>query len=312
MDAARQDASHIKPGRDGLRSDLLNLVKIRITVAVAFTTIVGYVLSHGGFSTGLLLPLLGIFLQASGSAALNQVQEWRMDARVSRTRNRPIPSGRISPGQALALALSLLAIGSLLLLPGTGPRGALLGLSAAVLYNGVYTPLKRISPFAVLPGSFIGAIPPLVGWIAGGGYLLDPSIHQVAFFFFIWQVPHFWLLLLAYEQPYRDAGLPSLFDRFDHKQITRLTWLWISATALSGMAAPLFKVVRHTATGWLIVAAAFALVWMTARLLKLPDTLRMAEGDPGSSPKRVYLRCFMLINSYALLVMIALVVDRLV
>jgi protoheme IX farnesyltransferase len=312
VQAPAKNAANPAEQQTGLISDLLNLSKIRITAAVAFTTIVGFVLAHGRFSFSLLLPLFGIFLQASGSAAMNQLQEWKMDARVARTSNRPIASGRVSPKMALFVSLGLLTAGSILLLPGTGITGALLGLAAAFIYNGVYTPLKKRTPFAVLPGSFIGAIPPMVGWLAGGGYLHDHTIHQVAFFFFIWQVPHFWLLLLAHEQSYRDAGLPSLFDSFDHKQIIRLTWLWTAATALSGMAAPLFKALRHGPSGWLIALSAIGLVVMTARWLKLPASLKIEGEQWENHPRKIYMRCFMLINTYALLVMITLVVDRLV
>lgn len=290
---------------------LLELMKVKITVAVTFTVSVGYVLARGRFDWGLLLPLAGLFLQAGGAAALNHVQESDIDGQVARTAARPIPSGRISRGGALALALGLLAAGTALLVAGPGWTPAWIGLATAALYNGVYTPLKRISPFAVLPGSLIGALPPLAGWSAGGGWLQDLTIHQVAFFFFIWQVPHFWLLLLFHERHYRSNGLPSLFDRFERRQILRMTFAWTAATAIAGLLMPLFRAVRHDLTGWLIALSAAGLIVLAARWLGA-GFRGLPAGDDGTATGdgKVFIRCFMAINGYALFVMAALIVDR--
>ena len=285
---------------------LLELMKVKITIAVTFTTVVGYVLARGRFDLGLLPTLAGLFLQAGGAAALNHAQEADIDGRVPRTAARPIPSGRVTRGAVLALALALLAAGSALLWSGAGWLPMMIGLATAALYNGVYTPLKRITPFAVLPGSLIGALPPLAGWVAGGGWPQDITIHQVAFFFFIWQVPHFWLLLLFHERAYRDNGLPSLFDCFDHRQVLRLTFIWTAATAVAGLLMPLSHAVRHEATGWLIAASALCLLVLAARWLSAG--FRGARPESGSG--RPFIRCFLAINSYALLVMLALLIDR--
>ena len=129
-----------------------------------------------------------------------------------------------------------------------------------MVYNGVYTPLKRVTPFAALPGSFIGALPPVVGWVAAGGYLSDPTMHLVAFFFFLWQIPHFWLLLLFYEKDYADGGMPSLFDRFDRRQIVRLTFLWIAAVCVAALMIPLAALFDHKPAAWVIAAAGLVVI----------------------------------------------------
>ena len=90
------------------------------------------------------------------------------------------------------------------------PLAALLGLITVVWYNGIYTPLKRVTAFAAIPGGVVGAIPPVIGWVSGGGDPTDARIIVVAFFFFVWQVPHFWLLLMRIGGDYERAGLPSL------------------------------------------------------------------------------------------------------
>ena len=182
---------------------------------------------------------------------------------------------------------------------------AWLGLAAAVVYNGVYTPLKRVTPFAALPGSFIGALPPVVGWVAAGGYLSDPTLHLVAFFFFLWQIPHFWLLLLFYEKDYADGGMPSLFDRFDRRQIVRLTFLWISAVCVAALMIPLAALFDHTPAAWVIAAAGLLVIIRASNLLRV-DADQLA----------VFVRScrirFMEINTFALLVAVVLVVDSLV
>jgi protoheme IX farnesyltransferase len=282
----------------------LELLKLRITVASTVTTFVGYAMARGRVDLPLLPVLAGIMLQACGAAALNQVQDAVVDARMPRTSGRPIPSGRVNRGAALIYALLLLAAGSAVLWSVSG-TAALLGLAAAVIYNGVYTPLKRVTPFAALPGSFIGALPPVVGWVAAGGYLSDPTIHQVAFFFFLWQIPHFWLLLLFYQKDYADGGMPSLFDRFDRRQIVRLTFLWIAAVCVAAFMIPLAALFDHTPAAWVIAGAGLLVVSRATSLLRADDE----ELAPFVRNCRIR---FMEINTFALVVAAVLLMDSLV
>lgn len=279
---------------------LIELAKPRITIASTFTTALGYLLVKEANWWGLLWVLPGILLLAGGSASLNHVQDAAVDARMGRTAARPIPSGRISRQVALAFSALLLGLGSAILGLAFGAEVALVGLCAALLYNAVYTPLKRVTPFAVFPGALIGGVPPLVGWLASGGDAWAPGIHQICFFFFVWQIPHFWLLLLFHQEHYRRGGLPTLFDRFDATQIGRLTFVWITATAVSGIAMPLFRFVEHGWTGLLIAVAAFAIIWRALALLH--EVTRENAG--------LYRVRFMEINGYALWVVVVLLLDR--
>ena len=146
----------------------------------------GYIAAADGIDTGVILPSIGILLLACGSAAINHYQERATDAMMSRTKNRPIPSGRISPENALAIAVFLLTIGSLILLFSGGMLALALGLLNLIWYNAIYTPLKKKNALAIIPGSLVGAIPPAVGWVSAGGSIFDPQILIIAFFFFIW------------------------------------------------------------------------------------------------------------------------------
>jgi protoheme IX farnesyltransferase len=282
----------------------LELLKLRITIASTVTTVVGYAMARGMLDSPLAPVAGGIFLQACGAAALNQVQDSNVDAKMARTASRPIPSGRVSRVGALVFALALLTTGSVVL--GTVSwTAAFVGLAAAVVYNGIYTPLKRVTPFAALPGSLIGALPPVVGWVAAGGYLSDPTIHLVAFFFFLWQIPHFWLLLLFYEQDYQDGGMPSMFDRFDRRQIARLTYLWIAAVCVAALLLPMVKVFDHPVYAYVVAAAGLGVVLRAVALLRVDTEVQKTFA-------RVCRIRFMEINTFALLVSLALVIDGLV
>lgn len=298
----------------------IELLKIRITAASTVTTLVGYVLARGQFDLTLAPVLAGIMLQACGAAALNQVQDANLDAVMPRTAGRPIPSGRVSRKAALVYALTLLVLGSVLL-GLVSPLAATLGLAAAVVYNGIYTPMKRVSPFAALPGSFIGALPPVVGWVAAGGYLSDPTIHLVGFFFFLWQIPHFWLLLLFYEKDYLDGGLPSLFDKFDRNQIVRLTFVWIAAVCVAALLLPLFSLFENSLLAYVIAGSGFLVVVRSVGLIRagalepagveIPADLVKKSGKFKTPFLKSCRIRFMEINTFALLVSALLVTDAL-
>ncbi len=257
-------------------------------------------MASGHFDTGLILPTLGIFILACGSSALNHYQEKDKDARMKRTQNRPIPSGRISANGALAIALLFSLIGAGLIYIGSGFLAMQLGILALIWYNGIYTPLKKKTAFAVVPGAIIGSIPPLVGWVAGGGSLADPRALIIAFFFFIWQVPHFWLLLLKYGKEYESAGFPSITSFYSNKQIKNTTFIWTMATAVTALMLPVFGIVNSVVID---IGLLIAVVWLVVVFSKL-----LKPGDEKFNP-RYY---FMKINYFVLFMIIFLAVDSLI
>jgi heme o synthase len=232
----------------------LALSKIYITVPVTATAGIGYVVHSGALSPSLLPLLTGVFLLAAGSSALNHFQERSTDALMERTRNRPIPSRQIRPGTALIFSLVLLAAGSTILFIYFPPVVLLLGLLNFFWYNAVYTPLKKITAFAVVPGALTGGIPPVIGWTAAGGFILDPSIMIIVLFFIIGQIPHFWLLVLEYGPQYEKAGLPSVSVIFSPQQIRRISFAWIMAAAASSLLLPLYGLISRPASIIVILA----------------------------------------------------------
>lgn len=283
---------------DRLRA-YLELSKIRITALATVTTAAGYFLATESVTWEILLPVLGILFLACGSSALNQIQERRFDAKMDRTRNRPLPSGRVSLAGAVAFTLMMILAGSAFLYIKRDPVTLGLGLAALVWYNGVYTPLKRWTAFAVVPGAVIGALPPVVGWTAAGGNPTDPAILSFALFFFVWQIPHFWLILLYLGRDYEKAGLPSMHEVFSPRQLMRITFIWILATGLTSLSMPVFGLGKGLLIYFLLLASTGWLIWNAATLLR---------SEVGSASFRGVFRN---INLYALLVIVTLTVDKL-
>ncbi|MDP3462998.1 MAG: protoheme IX farnesyltransferase [Bacteroidales bacterium] len=279
---------------------LAELSKVKITFAVALTTIAGYLLAKGSFDSGIILPTLGIFILACGSSALNHFQDSDRDGLMERTRNRPIPSGRISKTGALIVAIILSGIGSAMIYYGSNFIGFQLGLLALIWYNGIYTPMKRKTAFAVIPGSVIGAIPPVVGWVAGGGSALDPHALILAFFFFIWQVPHFWLLMLKYGKEYVEAGYPSITERYNEEQIRYLTFLWTFATAVAALMIPLFGIIHSSV---ITIVVLIAVVWLIAIFSSI-----LKKQTSSFNPFYYFMR----INYFVLVIILSMAIDSLI
>ena len=276
------------------------LVKIRITSFVTVTTAFGYIAFTGRFDLKLIPVLLGVLLLAFGSAALNHFQEKDFDFMMDRTKGRPIPSNRISSINAFKIALILILSGSIVLLLESNLLATGFGLLNLIWYNFIYTYLKRKTPFAIVPGSLVGAIPPVIGWVAAGGSLVDPQIAVIAFFFFIWQIPHFWLLLLVLDKDYRQAGFPTLTEVFNREQLSRITFVWIIATAVTGMLIPLFGIVNNIWINLGLFASGALLTWKAFGLLADTNDFRIFNYN------------FKYINYFALFVVFIVSIDKLI
>jgi protoheme IX farnesyltransferase len=277
----------------------LELTKLRISGASTFTAAAGYVAFRRGADAGLITTLLGILLLAMGSSALNEVQEYRLDALMPRTALRPIPHGDLSPRSAALIACLLALAGFALLWSVHNLASALLGALALAWYNGFYTPLKRVSAFAVVPGSLIGALPPAIGWTAAGGSVTDPTVLALAFVFFIWQVPHFWLLVGLHAEGYEAAGFPTLVSVFGRPRLSRLTFTWICGTTAACALLPVFRVLTSPAATLMLALGA---LWLVLGSLPL---LRPQQDAP------LYRRVFMNINLFALVLTAAVLLDPL-
>jgi len=276
------------------------LIKFRITALVSFTTGLGYILAAHKISFALFYPIIGIFLLACASSALNHYQEAETDAMMDRTKFRPIPSGRIERANVLYLSLILLLAGSLFLLAETNFLTFLIGIFTFFWYNGIYTPMKKVSAFAIIPGALVGALPPVAGWTAAGGNLFDSRILIIAFYFFIWQIPHFWLLLMLYGSDYEKGGFPTLTRVFEKEQLKRITFIWLITNVAVALLIPLFGIINYGITNFLLFGISAIMVYASFKFLKSP-----AENKDIRNT-------FIGINFYTLLLITILCLDKLI
>jgi heme o synthase len=275
----------------------LSLIRFKVSIAVTFSAYTAALICRGSFSILDLLPMSGIFLLATGASGLNQYQEREYDARMSRTRDRPVPSKKIKPGTALLISLSLIITGFILIATRELWLTLVLGLFNILWYNGFYTWLKKKSAFAVIPGALTGAIPVLMGWTSAGCYLFHPFSLFLAFFIFLWQVPHFWLLALLYEEDYRNAGFPTLSDHFAVLQMKRIILGWILAASLSSGMMIFFGIVNFYIIIIIIVMLNALLLFLSYYHLFISQITRCRL-------------LFLMINIFMLLVFFLIIADN--
>lgn len=235
-----------------------------------------------------LAALAGAFLLACGTSALNQVQERQQDARMARTKNRPLPSGRMRPAMGLALALGCLALSALCFaapsvvapslvtmglaahaLPGAGPSAIKFGgagfIAAAfvpltvLVYNGLYTPLKQRTSLAMLAGGLAGAFPPMIGFAAAGASPLSAHALLLAGVFYAWQVPHFWLFARLHQHEYEAAGFHVPQHGVAPARAGAALALWLGSYGALMLLVPAFGLIAQPLWQALVAALALAL-----------------------------------------------------
>ncbi len=274
------------------------LVRIPISLFAACSTATGFFLFSYHQVNGALDAATAVFFLSCGASALNQIQERHIDAKMERTHQRPLPCGIIAPQRALFFSISLMLIGLFMLWPGRSEISLALGLAAVLWYNGIYTYLKRVTAFASIPGAAVGMVPPAIGWVSAGGSLLDARLAAVCFIFFMWQIPHFWLLVLGHGVEYERAGLPSLTAVMNKPQIARITFVWITAAAIASFALPLYGSVKSPLVFFSFFPLAAWLIW---------NERSLSGTHPFLHPSPVLFRK---INIYLFLIMSLLSLDN--
>jgi heme o synthase len=190
-------------------SDFVALTKPRLASLVVFSSVAGYFMADVIFSLQtLLLLIFGGILVTGSSNGFNQILEKEQDGLMKRTQNRPLPQNRLSPKQAFVFS-SIIGLLGLAMLYSINTTCFILGLSALFSYVVLYTPMKKVSPIAVLIGAFPGSIPPMIGYVAASGHFgLEPGILFAVQFF--WQFPHFWAIAWKLHDDYTIAGYKML------------------------------------------------------------------------------------------------------
>lgn len=216
--------------------DFKEITKAGLAISVLFSSIAGYLLgfdeSHPFSWATLIMLIIGGYCMVGASNAFNQVIEKDLDALMDRTKNRPVPAGRMSPNVALFVA-SLLTIIGLILLYLINPKTAMFGAISIFLYTSAYTPLKTLTPLSVFVGAIPGAIPFMLGWVAAtGNFGIEAgTLFMIQFF---WQFPHFWAIGWFLYEDYEKAGffmLPT--GQRDNKTATQIIlytfWLIVAS-----------------------------------------------------------------------------------
>jgi protoheme IX farnesyltransferase len=242
---------------------------------ILITTAVGYSFGHRTFFHPLMLlhTLLGTALLASGTSTLNQWWEARSDAMMHRTRERPIPAGRMKRRHALVFGASLSICGFAELWLQTNALTALLGLFTLLSYLFVYTPLKRRTPLCTTLGAVPGAMPPLIGYAAANGHLDWPALALFAILF-VWQFPHFYAIAWMYREDYARGGIRMLAvvepqGESTRKRIVACSVLLIPISLLPralGMSGSIYAIAAVAAgLALLCVGVRFRQEWTSAR-----------------------------------------------
>tara|TARA_B100000795_G_scaffold263794_1_gene243423 strand:- start:8370 stop:9251 length:882 start_codon:yes stop_codon:yes gene_type:complete len=189
--------------------DYSQLAKLRLSSTVVFSALVGYLLAVDEVDFKILLMLLvGGFMVVASSNGFNQVYERDTDKLMERTKERPMPAGRMATSEGLLFS-SILGLIGMVILYYINAKSAIFGAAALVLYAAVYTPLKTVSPIAVFVGAFPGAIPFMLGWVAATN---EFGIEAGTLFAiqFLWQFPHFWAIAWLLDEDYKKAGIIML------------------------------------------------------------------------------------------------------
>jgi len=279
---------------------IYTLGKINISLSIALTCFAGYSVYSQNLTSKGLLVTLGVFFLSAGASALNQLQEIQEDRIMTRTAQRPLPTKNLKLKEAFIIIALFLLAGTICLWT-FNTYTVMWGWMGIVWYNLVYTPLKKRTAFAIIPGAIVGAIPPIVGWIAAGGSIDDVRLHFLAFFFFLGQIPHFWLLVLKYKDQYKKAGFPVITDVLNQKQIININLVWFLATFVSALFLPMFSVIDQPYIIWIITPTTLVMtIWV------IRTSLMAKQNHPGKYHRQL----FIYFNSFYLLVMILIYIDQ--
>ncbi len=257
--------------------DFCLLVRSNVSLMVAAAAVFGYLQARPFLEVGLAWTAAGTILLAWACSIWNQAQERDVDALLPRTAHRPLPCGRIGVRRAVALGLLCFAGAEACLHAAGGPPAALAAFAVAGIYNGLYTPLKRISGLALLVGAAAGALPPVLGLLCAGGDVAAPESALLYGVYLLWQVPHFWLRAERDAPAYAAAGLPLPPAQFAGPRYRRLLRLWFHAYAAAVLLLPVFPLLHSPAARALVALLGMLLFTAAGFWLGAEQTAQESE-----------------------------------
>jgi heme o synthase len=240
--------------------DALSIIKFPISAMSAFAALLGFLAAGSPPYRGAGVTALCVFALAAGASALNNIQDRAIDALMPRTSARPLPANRVHPRPMTALALLLIAAGSSgLVFLSPAPQSALAGIAAVILYNVLYTPLKKKTQLALIPGVACGVMPFVIGWLATGSGIAGARPWGLVTMFAVWQIPHFWLLILAHREDYRAVKIRTLLDTIPEPVMHRLLFIWAAGFAVVSLCALYYGGPRNGVLALLVIVSGIAI-----------------------------------------------------
>tara|TARA_B100001093_G_scaffold106940_1_gene99249 strand:+ start:2243 stop:3217 length:975 start_codon:yes stop_codon:yes gene_type:complete len=263
-------------GFKGVREDLLALTKARLSLLVVLTTLFGYLVaarSSGDFSwVTLFHTLVGTILAASGGAVFNQLMEVEQDSRMRRTAGRPLPGNRMPKPMAFIIGWLLCAFGIIHLGMKVNMVAASMAAATLLTYLFIYTPMKRVSSSNTIVGGISGALPPLIGWAAGGQPLWSIGGLFLLALLFFWQMPHFAAINWMYREEYAQGGFKMWSN--DDETGKKTAWIAISFSALILILGLLTPLLTPVMSAWGSIGGAalgLLMLWLSVKFLKSGD-----------------------------------------
>ena len=270
-----------------VRRDLCMLARCKVSLMVAASAACGWLLARPAPEPELFPTLLGTAALAWACSAWNQVQERDVDALLPRTMNRPLPQQRISVRNATCFGFACFSASVVCLYWAGGVLPALMAFVIAGVYNGLYTPLKRHTSFALLVGALVGALPPVIGWLCAGGGADAPELWLLYGVYVLWQAPHFWLRVERDSRAYAEAGLPLPAARFSGPGYRRLLRLWVQAHAAAVLLLPLWMPGCGLAARIALAAVGLGLClaggWLSGSEKSVRPLLRLTDGGMAAA-----------------------------
>lgn len=282
--------------------DYKQLLKPNLSFMVVFSSVIGYLLAPGiSFDiTSVLVLFIGGILVTGGANTINQILEREGDSKMERTKNRPLPTGRIQPTEAWFIAAFAGISGALLLGLFFNPLAGILSFISLLLYGFAYTPMKRVHPIAVLIGAIPGALPPLLGWVAATGQIAGAAGYGGIVLFliqFFWQFPHYWAIGWVGYDEYQKAGISMLPSQERTSKFTALQCMFYSLVLIPMAVVP--RMLQMTGNVGMWVAIGCGILYFIA-------SIAFFKHNDYRSAKRVMFSSFI----YLPVVLLALLFDK--
>lgn len=280
-------------------NDFKQVTKFGLSLSVVFSSIAGYLLAVDivNYNTIFLLAIGG-YCMVGASNTFNQIIEREPDALMKRTKDRPIPAGRMSVTTAMIIAVTMTVIG-IIILYGINPKTALFGAISIFLYTSVYTPLKPVTPLSVFVGAIPGAIPFMLGWVAATGkFGIEAGILFLIQFF--WQFPHFWAIGWLQFEEYKKAGFNLMPTGEKNKKASKLIILYTFFMIIISIF-PVFKI-----TGNLYLLPISAIIILILGLIMLFYGVKLHQKQTNIEARKLMLSSVL----YITLIQIIFVIDK--